>query len=63
MDNSQFLDVTQLAERWGMHPQTLARWRRKHEGPKFVKAQHPIRILYPIIEVVEYETANPFLKK
>ena len=63
MDNSQFLDVAQLAERWGMHPQTLARWRRKDEGPKFVKAQHPIRILYPIIEVVEYETANPFLKK
>ena len=63
MDNSQFLDVAQLAKRWGMHPQTLARWRRKDEGPKFVKAQHPIRILYPIIEVVEYETANPFLKK
>ena len=63
MDNSQFLDVAQLAERWGMHPQTLARWRRKDEGPKFVKAQHPTRILYPILEVVEYETANPFLKK
>lgn len=63
MDTSQFLDVTQLAERWGMHPQTLARWRRKEEGPKFIKAQHPVRILYPILEVEEYEDQNPFLKK
>ena len=63
MDNSQFLDVAQLAERWGMHPQTLARWRRREEGPKFIKAQHPVRILYPILEVEEYEHQNPFLKK
>ena len=63
MDNSQFLDVTQLAERWGMHPQTLARWRRKEEGPRFIKAQHPVRILYPILEVENFEKENPFLKK
>ena len=63
MDNSQFLDVSQLAKRWGMHPQTLARWRRKEEGPKFIKAQHPVRILYPIPEVEEFEHQNPFLKK
>ena len=63
MDKTQFLDAFQLAERWGMHPQTLARWRRKQEGPKFIKAQHPIRILYPIVEVEEYEQQNPFLKK
>lgn len=63
MDNSQFLDVAQLAKRWGIHPQTLSRWRRKDEGPKFIKAQHPVRILYPILEVEQYETANPFLKK
>ena len=63
MDTSEFLDVTQLAKRWGMHPQTLARWRRKEEGPKFIKAQHPVRILYPILEVEAYEHQNPFLKK
>jgi|TARA_A100001201_G_C3988801_1_gene170928 transposase-like protein len=63
MDRTQFLDAFQLAERWGIHPQTLARWRRKQEGPKFIKAQHPIRILYPIVEVEEYEQQNPFLKK
>lgn len=63
MDTSEFLDVTQLAERWGMHPQTLARWRRKEEGPKFIKAQHPVRILYPILEVEDFEKQNPFLKK
>ena len=63
MDKSQFLDVSQLAERWGVHPQTLARWRRKEEGPRFLKAQHPVRILYPILEVEEFERQNPFLKK
>ena len=63
MDTSEFLDVTQLAKRWGMHPQTLARWRRKEEGPKFIKAQHPVRILYPILEIEEYEHQSPFLKK
>ena len=63
MDKTQFLDAFQLAERWGIHPQTLARWRRKQEGPKFIKAQHPIRILYPIVEVEGYEQQNPFLKK
>lgn len=63
MDKTQFLDAFQLAERWGIHPSTLARWRRKQEGPKFIKAQHPIRILYPIVEVEEYEQQNPFLKK
>ena len=63
MDKTQFLDAFQLAERWGIHPQTLAWWRRKQEGPKFIKAQHPIRILYPIVEVEEYEQQNPFLKK
>ena len=63
MDKSQFLDVSQLAERWGMHPVTLAKWRRKDTGPKFIKAQHPVRILYPILEIESYERQNPFLKK
>ena len=63
MDNTKFLDTYELAERWGMHPQTLARWRRTESGPKFIKAQHPVRILYPILEVEEYEHQNPFLRK
>lgn len=63
MDNPKFLDTYELAERWGMHPQTLARWRRKEAGPRFIKAQHPVRILYPILEIESYERQNPFLKK
>ena len=63
MDNPKFLDTYELAERWGMHPQTLAKWRRKEAGPKFIKAQHPVRILYPILEIESYERQNPFLKK
>jgi transposase-like protein len=63
MDNTKFLDTYELAERWGMHPQTLAKWRRSETGPKFIKAQHPVRVLYPIPEVVSYERQHPFLKK
>lgn len=63
MDNPKFLDTYELAERWGMHPQTLARWRRKEAGPRFIKAQHPVRILYSILEIESYERQNPFLKK
>jgi transposase-like protein len=63
MDNTKFLDTYELAERWGMHPQTLARWRRIESGPKFIKAQHPVRVLYPILEIESYERQNPFLKK
>jgi len=63
MDNIEFLDTHALAKRWGMHPQTLARWRRNESGPKFIKAQHPVRVLYPILEVEGYEQQNPFLKK
>ena len=63
MNNPKFLDTYELAERWGMHPVTLAKWRRKDTGPKFIKAQHPVRILYPILEIESYERQNPFLKK
>lgn len=63
MDNTEFLDVAQLSKRWGMHPQTLGSWRRRNQGPKFIKTRHPIRILYPLIEIEEYEQQNPFLKK
>jgi hypothetical protein len=63
MDNPKFLDTYELAERWGMHPVTLAKWMRKDTGPKFIKAQHPVRILYPILEIESYERQNPFLKK
>ena len=63
MDNTEFLDVSQLAKRWGVHQQTLASWRRRDQGPKFIKTRHPIRILYSIIEIEEYEQQHPFLKK
>ena len=63
MEQPKFLDTYELAERWGIHPQTLARWRRNESGPKFIKAQHPVRVLYPIQEVKDYEKQNPLLEK
>lgn len=48
--------TTELAERWGMAPGTLANWRINGEGPRFIKLGR--RILYPIAEVEAFEQAR-----
>ncbi len=57
---SRHLPVSQAL---GHAPTNAGRWRRNESGPKFIKAQHPVRVLYPILEVESYEQQNPFLKK
>jgi len=54
-----YLDVLELADRWGVHHQTLARWRRTNKGPEFSKFEHPTRILYKLSDVEAYEKLNP----
>lgn len=54
-----YLDALELADRWGLHHQTLARWRRTNKGPEFVKVEHPTRILYKLSDVEAYESLNP----
>ena len=54
-----YLDALELADRWGLHHQTLARWRRTNKGPEFVKVEHPTRILYKLSDVEAYENLNP----
>jgi hypothetical protein len=60
MKSSKYLTAIQLAKRWGMHRDTLMRWRKANRGPSFYKT--PSCVLYPLAEVERYEQANPYLK-
>ena len=48
-NSSEYLTATQLAKRWGLHPDTLMRWREPEKGPAYVKS--PVGVLYPLAEV------------
>jgi transposase-like protein len=56
MNSSDYLTATQLAERWGVHPSTLKRWRDCGKGPPYFRT--PGFVLYPLAEVEQYEKAN-----
>lgn len=47
------LTENELANRWGMSPKTLQRWRTEGRGPHFLKLSK--RVTYPLDVVVEYE--------
>lgn len=54
----EFLTPEQLSERWSgsIKEQTLAIWRMKSTGPKFIKLGN--KILYKISDVEAYEADN-----
>ena len=45
-----------MAQRWGLHPDTLKRWRDAGKGPPYFRT--PGFVLYPLAEVEQYEQAN-----
>jgi len=47
----------QLAERWGIQPQTLAVWRCQGKGPRYLRIGHSKRpvIRYPLKAIEDYE--------
>jgi hypothetical protein len=57
-----FLTSKQLAERWQMHPGSLANWRVQGKGPKFVRfgMNQPgaAKALYPLSEVEAFEAKH-----
>ena len=55
-NSSDYLTATQLAQRWGIHPTTLTRWRESGKGPAYFRT--PGFVLYPLAEVEQYEKAN-----
>ena len=56
MKSSDYLTATQLAQRWGLHPDTLMRWRKAGKGPAYFRT--PGCVLYSLAEVEQYEKAN-----
>mgnify|MGYP003379106419 CR=1 FL=1 len=47
------LSETELAQRWGVSPKTLQRWRSEGRGPKYLKLSK--RVTYPLDAIVEFE--------
>ena len=43
----------ELAQRWGVSPKTLQRWRSEGRGPHYLKLSK--RVTYPLESVTEYE--------
>ena len=56
MNSSSYLTATQVAQRWGLHPATLKRWRDAGKGPLYFRT--PGFVLYHLAEVEQYEQAN-----
>ena len=56
MNSSSYLTTAELATRWGLHSDTLLRWRKAGKGPSYFKT--PGSVLYPLAEVEQYEQAN-----
>lgn len=47
------LNENELAQRWGISPKTLQRWRSEGRGPKFLKLSK--RVSYPLDAVLAFE--------
>lgn len=43
----------QLAERWGLSTGTLANWRYRGQGPRFIRLSN--RVLYPVDQIRSFE--------
>jgi predicted DNA-binding transcriptional regulator AlpA len=52
--STRHLNQKQLAERWGISPKTLERWRWLGQGPKFLKLGG--RIAYRLEDIEAFET-------
>src|SRR5690606_1104448 len=46
-------DQLQLAERWGLSPKTLERWRVIGTGPKYIRL--PGKVIYRLSDIEAYE--------
>ena len=46
------LNENELAQRWGVSPKTLQRWRSEGRGPRYLKLSK--RVGYPVDAVIEF---------
>ena len=47
------LNENELAQRWGISPKTLQRWRSEGRGPKYLKLSK--RVTYPLDAILVFE--------
>ena len=47
------LNENELAQRWGISPKTLQRWRSEGRGPRYLKLSK--RVGYPVDAILEFE--------
>ena len=50
------INENELAERWGISPKTLQRWRSEGRGPRYLKLSK--RVVYPVDEVLNFENRS-----
>lgn len=61
---SQYFTTEQLAARYGMHPDSIRRWRYKGYGPEFYElslfavSYGDVRVRYELHKVLAWEEAN-----
>lgn len=53
MEDNKLLTTEELAERWQMKASTLANWRNKRKGPKYIKVGRNVR--YNLEHIQEFE--------
>ena len=47
------LNENELAQRWGVSPKTLQRWRSEGRGPRYLKLSK--RVSYPLDAILDFE--------
>lgn len=57
MQDKEFLSESELADRWGVSPNTVRGWRSKGIGPQWVSLM-PQLIRYRLQDVIDYENLN-----
>lgn len=50
------LKESELAERWGVSPKTLQRWRTERRGPPYLKLSK--RVTYPLEDILTFENSQ-----
>jgi len=53
---AKHLSEAELAERWGISPRTIQRWRRTGQGPPYLKLGG--RVVYALADVEDWERAH-----
>jgi len=47
------LNENELAQRWGVSPKTLQRWRSEGRGPRYLKLSK--RVSYPLEAILDFD--------